>query len=108
MKEQLVNYWRSLKEQEQQLVMIAGAVFVIFVLVMGIFRPLNNAIEKAEQDNINSKNCLLGLMRASLSFYWRTWSGLSTNCLRRGCLIGGRGVGSLFRCVKWSSNSPVC
>ena len=58
MKEQLVNYWRSLKEQEQQLVMIAGAVFVIFVLVMGIFRPLNNAIEKAEQDNIKQQELL--------------------------------------------------
>ncbi|WOC25990.1 type II secretion system protein M [Pseudoalteromonas sp. N1230-9] len=58
MKEQLVNYWRSLKEQEQQLVMIAGAVFVIFILVMGIFRPLNNAIEKAEQDNIKQQELL--------------------------------------------------
>ena len=58
MKEQVVNYWRSLKEQEQQLVMIAGAVFVIFVLVMGIFRPLNNAIEKAEQDNIKQQELL--------------------------------------------------
>lgn len=58
MKEQLVNYWRSLKEQEQQLVMIGGAVFVIFVLVMGIFRPLNNAIEKAEQDNIKQQELL--------------------------------------------------
>ncbi|MEC8139470.1 MAG: type II secretion system protein M, partial [Pseudomonadota bacterium] len=31
MKNQIINYWRSLKEQEQQLVMVAGGVFVIFV-----------------------------------------------------------------------------
>jgi general secretion pathway protein M len=58
MKDQLINYWRSLKEQEQQLVMVAGVVFVIFVLVMGVFRPLNTAIEKAEQDNIKQQELL--------------------------------------------------
>ena len=58
MKDQLINYGRSLKEQEQQLVMVAGVVFVIFVLVMGVFRPLNTAIEKAEQDNIKQQELL--------------------------------------------------
>lgn len=58
MKNQIINYWRSLKEQEQQLVMVAGGVFVIFVLVMGIFRPLNAAIEKAEQDTIKQQELL--------------------------------------------------
>ncbi len=58
MKQQLVKYWRSLKEQEQQLVMIAGGIFVIFVLVMGIFRPLNNAIAKAQQDQVKQQELL--------------------------------------------------
>ncbi|MEC8350989.1 MAG: type II secretion system protein GspM, partial [Pseudomonadota bacterium] len=58
MKNQIINYWRSLKEQEQQLVMVAGGVFVIFVLVMGVFRPLNAAIEKAEQDTIKQQELL--------------------------------------------------
>ena len=44
MKQQFMKYWGSLKEQEQQLIMVAGGVFIIFVLVMGIFRPLNTAI----------------------------------------------------------------
>ncbi|MEL0649548.1 type II secretion system protein M [Pseudoalteromonas agarivorans] len=59
MKKQLMQYWRSLKEQEQQLVMIAGGVFIIFVLVMGIFRPLNNAIEKAQQSQIKQQALLV-------------------------------------------------
>ena len=59
MKKQLMQYWRSLKEQEQQLVMIAGGVFIIFVLVMGIFRPLNNAIEKAQQSQIKQQELLV-------------------------------------------------
>ena len=40
MKAQAIKYWRSLKEQEQQLIMVAGGIFVIFVLVMGIFLSL--------------------------------------------------------------------
>lgn len=59
MKKQLMQYWRSLKEQEQQLVMVAGGVFIIFVLVMGIFRPLNNAIEKAQQSQIKQQELLV-------------------------------------------------
>lgn len=59
MKKQLMQYWRSLKEQEQQLVMIAGGVFIIFVLVMGIFRPYNNAIEKAQQSQIKQQELLV-------------------------------------------------
>ncbi|MBE3674587.1 type II secretion system protein GspM [Pseudoalteromonas distincta] len=58
MKKLLMKQWRSLKEQEQQLVMVAGGVFIIFVLVMGIFRPLNNAIEKAQQSQIKQQELL--------------------------------------------------
>ncbi|KAA1149681.1 type II secretion system protein M [Pseudoalteromonas sp. FUC4] len=58
MKKQLMKQWRSLKEQEQQLVMVAGGVFIIFILVMGIFRPLNNAIEKAQQSQIKQQELL--------------------------------------------------
>lgn len=39
--------------------MIAGGVFIIFVLVMGIFRPLNNAIEKAQQSQIKQQELLV-------------------------------------------------
>ena len=59
MKKQLIQYWRSLKEQEQQLVVGAGGVFIIFVLVMGIFRPLNNAIERAEKSQIKQQELLV-------------------------------------------------
>ena len=59
MKKQLMQHWHSLKEQEQHLVMIAGGVFIIFILVMGIFRPLNNAIERAEQAQIKQQELLV-------------------------------------------------
>jgi general secretion pathway protein M len=49
MKQQAINYWGSLKEQEQRLLIIAGAVFIVFVLVMGILKPLNKAVADAEQ-----------------------------------------------------------
>lgn len=58
MKKQLIQYWHSLKEQEQQLIMIASGVFILFVLVMGVFRPLNNAIEHAQQSQIQQKELL--------------------------------------------------
>lgn len=58
MKQQFMKYWRSLKEQEQQLIMVAGGVFIIFVLVMGIFRPLNSAIEHAKQSQIKQQELL--------------------------------------------------
>ena len=58
MKQQFMQYWRSLKEQEQQLIMVAGGVFIIFVLVMGVFRPLNTAIERAEQSQIKQQELL--------------------------------------------------
>jgi general secretion pathway protein M len=58
MKNQIVTYWRSLKEQEQQLVMIASVIFVIFILVMGIFRPLNNAIDAAQLSKVKQQELL--------------------------------------------------
>ncbi|CAD2226093.1 Type II secretion system protein M [Pseudoalteromonas sp. 3J6] len=58
MKQQFMQYWRSLKEQEQQLIMVAGGVFIIFVLVMGVFRPLNTAIERAQQSQIKQQELL--------------------------------------------------
>jgi general secretion pathway protein M len=54
-----MQYWRSLKEQEQQLIMVAGGIFVIFVLVMGIFRPLNNAIDKAKKSYVTQQELLV-------------------------------------------------
>ena len=59
MKKQIIQYWRSLKEQEQQLIMVAGGIFVIFVLVMGIFRPLNNAIDKAKKSYVTQQELLV-------------------------------------------------
>ncbi|WP_462170762.1 type II secretion system protein GspM [Pseudoalteromonas xiamenensis] len=50
MKEKALKYWHGLKEQEQRLLLVAGSVFVIFVLFMGIFKPLNQGIEKALKD----------------------------------------------------------
>lgn len=59
MKKQIMQYWRSLKEQEQQLIMVAGGIFVVFVLVMGIFRPLNNAIDKAKKSYFTQQELLV-------------------------------------------------
>ncbi|AZN33999.1 type II secretion system protein M [Pseudoalteromonas sp. Xi13] len=59
MKKQIIQYWRSLKEQEQQLIMVAGGIFVVFVLVMGIFRPLNNAIFKAKKSYVTQQELLV-------------------------------------------------
>ncbi|MEJ2912024.1 type II secretion system protein M [Pseudoalteromonas sp. C12FD-1] len=59
MKKQITQYWRSLKEQEQQLIMVAGGIFVVFVLVMGIFRPLNNAIDKAKKSYVTQQELLV-------------------------------------------------
>ena len=59
MKQQLLKQWRSLKEQEQQLMIIAGGIFIIFILVMGIFRPLNNAIERAERSQLKQQELLV-------------------------------------------------
>ena len=46
----VLEYWQSLKEQEQKLLMVAGGIFVIFVFVMGVWRPLNNAIESSTKE----------------------------------------------------------
>ena len=59
MKKQIMQYWRSLKEQEQQLIMVAGGIFVVFVFVMGIFRPLNNAIDKAKKSYVTQQELLV-------------------------------------------------
>ncbi|MEQ2352371.1 type II secretion system protein M [Pseudoalteromonas piscicida] len=59
MKKQIIQYWRSLKEQEQQLIMVAGGIFVVFVLVMGVFRPLNNAIDKAKKSYVTQQELLV-------------------------------------------------
>ncbi|MBE0364297.1 general secretion pathway protein M [Pseudoalteromonas ulvae UL12] len=47
---QVVKYWQSLNAKEQKLLSIAGGVFVLFVLVMGVIRPLNAALAKAEKE----------------------------------------------------------
>ncbi|CCQ12762.1 General secretion pathway protein M [Pseudoalteromonas luteoviolacea B = ATCC 29581] len=50
MKDKALNYWHGLKDQEQRLLLIAGIVFVFFVLVMGIIKPLNEGLEKASKE----------------------------------------------------------
>ncbi|MGO2275630.1 type II secretion system protein GspM [Pseudoalteromonas nigrifaciens] len=59
MKQQLIKHWRSLKEQEQQLIIVASGIFIVFILVMGIFRPLNNAIASAEQSQLKQQELLV-------------------------------------------------
>ncbi|CAH9066508.1 Type II secretion system protein M [Pseudoalteromonas holothuriae] len=55
MKQQALKYWQSLKEQEQKLLIVASIVFVIFVLVMGVFKPLSAAVEKAQKDKLRQQ-----------------------------------------------------
>jgi len=45
MKKQIMQYWRSLKEQEQQLVMVAGGI--------------NNAIDKAKKSYVTQQELLV-------------------------------------------------
>ncbi|MBQ4862045.1 type II secretion system protein M [Pseudoalteromonas sp. MMG013] len=73
MKQQAMKYWHSLKEQEQRLVMVAGGIFIIFILVMGIFRPLNEGVEKAKKDKLRQQelvawvNASVGTLKSSAS-----------------------------------------
>lgn len=56
MKQQALKYWHSLKEKEQQLLIFGGITFVLFILVMGIVRPLNTAVIKAEKEVVKHRN----------------------------------------------------
>ncbi|MBU2971245.1 type II secretion system protein M [Pseudoalteromonas sp. C2R02] len=62
----MLEYWQSLKEQEQKLLMIAGGIFVLFVFVMGIWRPLNNAIEASSKE-LKKQQDLSVWMRSSIA-----------------------------------------
>ena len=55
MKQQVIKYWQSLKEQEQRLLLVAGGVFLVFILVMGVFRPLNEGVAKAKKDKLQQQ-----------------------------------------------------
>ena len=55
---QLVTYWLNLKPNEQLLLKCAAAVFSIFVVVMLIIRPLNNKIDKAQNDLLQQQELL--------------------------------------------------
>lgn len=46
----LTKYWQSLNAKEQRLLAIAGGILVLFIVVVGIFRPLNNAIDAAKKE----------------------------------------------------------
>lgn len=50
MKKQILSYWHGLKDQEQRLLLVASVIFFLFVLIMGVFKPLNAAVEKAAKD----------------------------------------------------------
>ena len=50
MKDKVLAYWRGLKDQEQRLLLVAGGVFVIFVLYMGVVKPLQDGIKNAQKE----------------------------------------------------------
>jgi len=62
----VLEYWQSLKEQEQKLLMIAGGIFVIFIFMMGIWRPLNNAIDTSTKE-LNKQQDLSLWMQSSIA-----------------------------------------
>ncbi len=62
---QLTAYWQSLKPQEQRLLMLAGGVFAVFIFVMGIWRPLNNAVADG-QKAVASQQSLLAFVQSSI------------------------------------------
>ncbi|PAJ73514.1 general secretion pathway protein GspM [Pseudoalteromonas sp. NBT06-2] len=62
----ILEYWQSLKEQEQKLLMVAGGIFVIFVFVMGVWRPLNNAIDTFTKE-LNKQQDLVIWMQSSIA-----------------------------------------
>lgn len=47
---QLTESWQNLKPNEQLLIKIAGAVFVVFFIHFAIFTPINSKIDKAEKE----------------------------------------------------------
>jgi general secretion pathway protein M len=59
MKKQVLAYWHGLKEQEQRLLLVAGVVFILFVLIMGVFQPLNASVEKALKDRQQQAELML-------------------------------------------------
>lgn len=59
MKKQVLAYWHGLKEQEQRLLLVAGVVFILFVLIMGVFKPLNTSVEKALKDRQQQAELML-------------------------------------------------
>jgi general secretion pathway protein M len=59
MKKQVLAYWHGLKEQEQRLLLVAGVVFILFVLIMGVFKPLNASVEKAQKDRQQQAELML-------------------------------------------------
>jgi len=62
----VLEYWQSLKEQEQKLLLIAGGIFVIFIFMMGIWRPLNNAIDTSTKE-LNKQQDLSLWMQSSIA-----------------------------------------
>lgn len=62
----ILEYWQSLKEQEQKLLMIAGIFFVIFIFVLGIWQPLNNAIDTSTKE-LNKQQDLVIWMQSSIA-----------------------------------------
>ncbi|TMO61408.1 type II secretion system protein M [Pseudoalteromonas aurantia] len=73
MKQQIIKQWQSLKEQEQRLLLLAGGIFIIFVLVMGVFRPLTEGVNKAYKDKQRQQelvawvNSSVGTLKSSAS-----------------------------------------
>lgn len=59
MKKQILAYWHGLKDQEQRLLLVAGVVFVLFALIMGVFKPLNAAADKALKDRQQQAELML-------------------------------------------------
>ncbi|SFD21217.1 type II secretion system protein GspM [Pseudoalteromonas denitrificans] len=62
----VLEYWHSLKEQEQKLLMFGGGIFVIFIFVMGVWRPLNQAIESSSKD-LQKQQALSAWMQTSIA-----------------------------------------
>ena len=58
---QLTQYWQSLSTKEQKLLSVAGAIFIVFLFVMVVWRPLNLALEKTQKDLLKQQELSIWL-----------------------------------------------
>jgi general secretion pathway protein M len=61
-------WWQGINQREQRLVLVAGSVFIVFLLYSLIWQPLNESLAKTEQ-KLASRQVLLAWVTDNTSRY---------------------------------------